>query len=246
MGLSFSAFRKELSSKRFKRSYEGFRAECPALLPYPNHAALIAFFHDKTEDLDGKDTILFELITRYRGDLRHRDIAPLFIVLFTPALASIYAYGRRRCPGFDREDLIQDICLLLIQTIKDIELFPYKVAGKIVGDLRNRVRTLLNLSPDEEFVELKGDGTDEFETSQENVMSDDDEDEKIERVVMETTALLDYLIRARKITRKEKRIIMDTLIGEKSLKDALPPSDYDRLKRRRLRIIELIKKHFAK
>ena len=207
---------------------------------------MIAFFHDQTEDLDGKDAILFELVTRYRRDHRHRDIAPLFIVLLTPALASIYAYCRRRYPGIDREDLIQDICLLLIQTIKEIELFPYKVAGQIVGDLRNRVRTLLNLSPDEEFVELKGDGTGEFEASQANVMSGDDGDDEIEQVVTETTALLDYLIRANKITRKEKLSIMDTLTGGKPLKDALPPSDYDRLNYRRRQIIGLIKKHFAK
>lgn len=221
------------------------REECPDLFPYADHTAMIAFFHDQTGDLDRKDVILFELITRYRKDNRFRDIAHLFIVLFTPALASIYAYSRRRCPCIDRDDLIQDICLLLFQIIKEIEIIPYKVAGRIIGELRNRVRTLLNLSHGEEFVALKGDGTYKFEISQ-TYAAAEGEDNQIERIIMETTAFLDHLIRMRKITKQDKRIVTATLIGGKSLKDVLPPSDYDRLKHRRLKIIGLIKKHFAK
>jgi hypothetical protein len=74
----------------------------------------------------------------------------------------------------------------------------------------------------------------------------DVEDDQIERGVMETPAFLDHLIRERKITKKDKRIIMDTFIGCISLKDVLPPSDYDPLKHRRLKIIGFIKKYFAK
>ena len=245
MGLSFSSYRKELSSRGFRRAYEGLRAECPELFPFADPSDLIAFFHDQAADLDRKDTILFDLVSRYRNDNRHRDIAPLFIVLFTPALASIYTHARRGHPGIDREDLIQDLCLFLIQIIRESVITPCKVAGRIVGELRNRVRGLLSPIPDEGFVALKGDGTDEFESNRTSAAGDG-EDDRIEQVVTETAAFLDHLIRARKITKQDKRMIMETLIKGKSLKDVVAPGDYDRLKRRRLRIMGLIKKHFAK
>ncbi len=242
MGLSFSGFRKELSSRGFKRAYDALRVECPELFHFADQGDLIVFFHDQTADLDRKDAILFEIITRYRNDNRHRDIAPLFIVLFTPALASIYTYARRRHPGIDREDLIQDLCLFLVQIIQEIDITPYKVAGRIVGELRNRVRGLLNLIPDEEFVALKGDGTDAFEMGQPVTAANDSEVEgRSERIRQEIMAFLDRLIRAGKITRKDKRILLDTFMSGKSLKDLASPRDYERLKHRRRQVMDHIK-----
>jgi len=245
MGLSFSSYRKELSSRGFRRAYEVLRAECPELFLFTQPDDLIAFFHDQAADLDRKDAILFDLVSHYRNDNRHRNIASLFIVLFTPALASIYTHTRRRHPGIDREDLIQDLCLFLIQIIRERDITPYKVAGRIVGELRNRVRGLLSPIPDERFVALKGDGTDECESNR-TYAADDGEDDRIEQIVTETAAFLDHLIRARKITKQDKRMIMETLIKGKSLKDIVSSRDYDRLKRRRHRIMGLIKKHFSK
>jgi len=246
MGLSFSGYRKELFSKGFQRVYEGIRADCPELFPFADPSDLIAFFHDQAADLDRKDAILFDLVSRYRNDNRHRDIAPLFIVLFTPALASIYASARRRHPAIDREDLIQDLCLFLIQIIRESAITPYKVAGRIVGELRNQVRGLLNLIPDEEFVALKGDGTDAFETGQQVTAANDSEVEgRSERIRQEIMAFLDRLIRAGKITRKDKRILRGTFIDGKSLKDLAPPCDYERLKHRRRQVMEHIKNIYA-
>jgi hypothetical protein len=246
MGLSFSSYRKELSSHGFKRAYEGMRAECPELFTFADPGDLIAFFHDQAADLDRKDAILFDLVTRYRNDNRHRDIAPLFIVLFTPALASIYTHARRRHSGIDREDLIQDLCLFLIQIIRESAITPYKVAGRIVGELRNRIRGLLKLIPDEEFVAVKGDGTDTFEAYGTYAAAGDSKEFPIDRIVHETAAFLDRLIRARKITKQDKRMIMETLVKGKRLKDVVSPGDYDRLKHRRLRIIRCMKEHFTK
>jgi len=242
MGLSFSSYRKELSSRGFKRAYEGLRAECQELLPFADPSELIAFIHDQAADLDRKDAILFDLITRYRNDDRHRNIAPLFIVLFTPALASIYTSARRRCPAIDREDFIQDLCLFLIQIIRESAITRYKVAGRIVGELRNRIRGLLNLIPDEEFVALKGDGTDAFETGQPVTDANDAEVERrSEHIRKEIMAFLDRLIRAGNISRKDRRILLETFIGGKSLKDIASTHDYERLKHRRRQVMEYIK-----
>ena len=220
--------------------YEGIRADCPELFPFADPSDLIAFFHDQAADLDRKDAILFDLVSRYRNDNRHRDIAPLFIVLFTPALASIYASARRRHPAIDREDLIQDLCLFLIQIIRESAIPPYKVAGRIVGELKNRVRGLLGLIPDERFVALKGDGTDAFEVSHDFV-SDDEAEDFVERIREEITTFLDRLLRAGKISRKDRRILLETFIGGKSLKDLASARDYERLKHRRRQVMEYIK-----
>jgi len=218
------------------------RAECPELVAFADPHDLIAFFHDQAADLDRKDAILFDLITRYRNDNRHRDIAPLFIVLFTPALASIYTHTRRRHPGIDREDLVQDLCLFLIQIIRESAITPYKVAGGIIGELRNRVRGLLKLLPDEEFVAVKGDGTDAFEVGQPVTVANDSEVEgHSERIRQEIMAFLDRLIRSGKITRKDKRILLDTFMSGKALKDLASSRDYERLKHRRRQVMDHIK-----
>jgi len=245
-GLIFSGYRKELFSKGFQRAYESLRAECQELFPFASHGDLIAFFHDQAADLDRKDVILFEIITRYRNDDRYRDIASLFIVLFTPALASIYTSARRRHPGIDREDLIQDLCLFLIQIITESAIDPYKVAGRIVGELRNRVRGLLGLIPAEEFIVIKGDGTDAFEAGQPVTAANDSEvEERSERIKQEIMAFLDRLIRSGKITRKDKRILLETFIGVKSLKDLASPRDYVRLKHRWRQVIAFIRNNYA-
>jgi len=247
MGLSFSAYRKELTSRRFKKAYEALRSDCPELSSFADHGDLVAFFHDRTADPDRKDAILFKLVNLYRRDRRHRDVAPLFIVLFTPAMSNIYAYARRKFPAIDREDLIQDLCLLLLQIIGESDIASFKVAGRIAMELRNRFRSVLNRIPGEEFIPIKGDGTDEFETVHAGTgafaggVTDDSK-----WTFIEMAALLDRLIRERKITKQDKRIIVKTLIEGKPLKEVIPPSDYDRQKHRRLKVIELIKKYFAK
>ncbi len=245
MGLSFSGYRKELSTRAFGRAYEVLRAECPELIPFADPLGLIAFFHDQAEDLDRKDAILFVLITQYRNDNRYRDIVPLFIVLFTPALANIYTSVRRSHPAFDREDLIQDLCLFLIQIIRESAINRCKVAGRFVGELRNRVRGMLKLVPDEEFVAVKGDGTDTFEAYGTYAAAGDSKEFPIDRIVTETTAFLDRLIRAGKINRKDKRILLETFIGGKSLKDLASPRDYVRLKHRRRQVIAFIRNNSA-
>ena len=242
MGLSFSGYRKELSSKGFQRAYEGMRADCPELFSFADPSDLIAFFHDQAADLDRKDAILFEIVARYRNDDRYRDIAPLFIVFFTPALASIYASARRRHPAIDREDLIQDLCLFLIQIIRESTITPYKVAGRIVGELKNQVRELLGLIPAEEFIVIKGDGTDAFELRRTfSAVSDAEVERRSEHIRQEIMAFLDRLLRAGKISRKDRRILLETFIDGKSLKDLASPRDYERLKHRRRQVTEYIK-----
>ena len=92
------------------------------------------------------------------------------------------------------------------------------------------------------FVALKGDGTDAFEAGQPVTAANDSEVEgHSERIRQEIMAFLDRLIRAGKITRKDKRILIDTFMSGKSLKDLASPRDYERLKHRRRQVMDHIK-----
>lgn len=245
MGFSFSGFRKEISSYRFQQAYQDAWKECPVLFPYADTASLIAFFHDPMENPDRKNDILVELIARYRHENRHQDFSPLFIVIFSPALTNLYAAARKRCPHMDRADLIQDICLLFIQTIGNIKLTPDRMTGRIIGELRNRVRTLLNMKPDENLIALDGDGHGDFEIPSCAAETNADDEIDSDGIVVEISLFLDRLMRRGKITRKDKRIIIDTITEGKSLKDIAPPRDYDRLKHRRRQVIEFIRKKYS-
>jgi hypothetical protein len=246
MGFSFSSIRKELASESFRRFFHQLRAESSGLLPFPDHDSLISFFHDEAQDLDTKDSLLFDLVMLYRRGSSCRDLAPFFIALFTPTLASIYGHGKRKCPGIDRADLIQDICLHLIQVIGEIEITPYKVAGRIVGALRNRIRTLLNRRLREEIFEVFAGGSDEFGDMRTDVINDDREPGDGETDKPDLTAVMDHLVRIRQITIADRKMITATLIGDKSLKEIAPtPAEYERLKKRRQRTLQTIKKYLA-
>ncbi len=143
MGFSFAGLRKVLESTGFRTLYQTLRTECRHLAPFADHCALIAFFHDREADYGEKDIILHEnLIGRYRQGGQYEALAAFFLVLFSPAIANLNARGRRFYSEIGDEDLIQEICVALLQTIRTAEIGPQKVAAQIIGRLKNNVRTV--------------------------------------------------------------------------------------------------------
>lgn len=143
MGFSFAGLRKELESTGFRALYQTLRAECCHLAPFADHWALIAFFHDREADYGEKDIILHDLIGCYRQGGQYEALAAFFLVLFTPAIASLNAKGRRFYSEIGDEDLIQEICVAFLQTIRMAEIGPHKVASQIIGRVKNNVRSVL-------------------------------------------------------------------------------------------------------
>jgi len=143
MGFSFAGLQKELESAGFRTLYEALRAECPHLASFADYRALIDFFHDRETDYETKDIILHHLIGVSRHGGRYEALAAFFLVLFMPAIARLYTRGRRVCPELGDDDLVQEICLALLQTIREAEIAPHRVAGQIIGKVKNAIQAIL-------------------------------------------------------------------------------------------------------
>ena len=143
MGFSFAGLQKELESAGFRTLYEALRAECPHLASFADYRALIDFFHDRETDYETKDIILHHLIGVSRHGGKYEALAAFFLVLFTPAIARLYVRGRRICPDLGDDDLVQEICLALLQTIRETEIAPHRVAGQIIGKVKNAIQAIL-------------------------------------------------------------------------------------------------------
>jgi hypothetical protein len=87
--------------------------------------------------------ILHDLIGRYRQGGQYEALSAFFLVLFTPAIASLNARGKRFYSEIGDEDLIQEICAAFLQTIRTAEIGPYKVAAQIIGRVKNNVRSVI-------------------------------------------------------------------------------------------------------
>jgi len=144
MGFSFLRIEEELASERFTSLYRRLQEECPHLVAYPSATALIAFFNDVEKEYAEKDALLSFLITVYRRDGPGRLLSRLFIILFRPAIASLYRLARKSNFRLDEGEFIQGVCALLLEIVATVPIRPQKVAMQIVGPLRNRVRSLLN------------------------------------------------------------------------------------------------------
>ena len=238
MGFFYVGVREALASERFKRFYRGLRKGCPPLLPFPDHNNLIRFFHDKTQDMDQKDAILFDLIAIYRRAGANDALTPFFIAMFTPSLSRMCDHGRRKCPGIEKEHLIQEIVIALIQILRDGEIKPFKVTGQVIGKVKNRLRSYLNqrLKADP----FPGTVTELTDYAQEET-GDDAPD------ISNAETFLDHLVVAGVITAADKELIVATTISGIPLKKMLSGSgEYERIKKKRQRIFAAIRQYYLK
>ena len=238
MGFFYIGVWEALASERFKRFYRELRKECPLLLPFPAHDNLIRFFHDKTQDMDQQDAILFDLIAIYRRAGASEALTPFFIAMFAPSLSLMCDHGRRKCLGIEKEHLIQEIVIALIQILRNGEIKPFKVAGQVIGKVRNRLRSYLNqrLKADP----FPGTVTELTDYAQEET-GDDAPD------ISNAETFLDHLVVAGVITAADRAMIMATTISGIPLKKMFSGSgEYERIKKKRQRIFAAIRQYWLK
>ena len=234
MGLSFAGIGRTLASKRFRTLYHKLHNDIPCIADFPDYEELIRFFHDASRDIQAKNIILHKLIGLYRQSGIYRDLSPLFIALFIPALTRTYNYGRRVCPSMEREDVIQDILNIFLDELASGDIDARKTTGRLISRVRNRFRNLVNLKL-KENVEV--DHCDDF-----CELADDDNLSLIE----DADAFLDRLIARGLIAADDKELITATTMRDIPVKNiSRNRQDYERLKKRRQRIFAQIRKYLV-
>lgn len=240
MGFSFSGIHRELASEQFQRLYEELRMESPLLASFPSASALISFFHDaKNKEYVLKDAILFLLITAYRRRDRYSQLAPFFITLFTNAIASVYRMSKKINKRLDDEEFFQEVCVTLLQIVKESKISPHKVALQIMNHLKNESWRLANRSLAQSRLEVATDMTRIIAAGGGRDDTDSEPD------IPDAHTLLDDLVRRRVITQADRKIILATVIDGKSLKTISDPGQYEKLKKRRQRAIRAIEAYLA-
>lgn len=232
MGFSFTRINRTLSSKHFRTFYRKLYADIPVIADFPDHEALIRFFHDRDRDINVKNAILYELIILYRKNDICCALAPLFIAFFTPALTRTYNYGRRVCPSMEREDIIQDILNIFLDELASSEIDAHKTTGRLISRVRNRFRNLVNRKLKENAeVDHGGDLC---------ALVDDDNLSLIE----DADAFLERLVSRGLITADDQELIATTTMHDIPVKTiSCNRQDYERLKKRRQRIFAQIREY---
>jgi uncharacterized protein (UPF0147 family) len=244
MGFSFAGIQKELDSEPFRKLYQELRISCTHLNPYPDPHALIAFFHDRTKSYRSKDAILHFLVNAYRKGGEYRQLSSFFLILFTPAIAALYKLGRKQCRDLDEKELIQDICLTLLQIISGTRIARRKVAGRIIGRLKNEMQDMFKKKASKSVADLDDSRNMPFP----GMIDGDNEDfigDLLELLdIAGAEAFLDDLVRARVIDSEDRKIIMTSVIRNKPMKDmAKSAADLERIRRRRSRSFAAIRNH---
>ena len=273
MGFSFSRIEEELRSERFGRYYETLRRECPHLAPFPDPSSLLAFFHERNGDYLTKDLLLAFLVGACRRGGHDGLVAVLLLALFKPAINAIFKLNRKRWRSLDGRDFVQDICLFLLEIIRETEIAPQKVASQIAGRLKNRTRGLINRKLRKERFEIAG----EMENMTENMPSSGNGDPSWSQSrsswlseessangnrreslmaggwdnddfrITDAEAFLDGLLREGVISEGDRAMLTATILEGRSFKAMIPqPENYQRDRQRRRRVILDIRAHILK
>jgi hypothetical protein len=243
MGFSFSGLREELDSQELEKLYRRFQADCPYLVPFTGWKAVVAFLRDRKRGYRLKDRILWRLVQYYRQGGDCERLGAVFIEIFKPAILNLYHRKYSRTPPRGGDDLSQEIYLTLLAILKEKPITSEKVAGKIVGTLRNRLQPFLAPNADERLIYSEAEPyllylppDDEFAGTM----------KILDRLgVSDVRGLLDLLARRRVIDWEGKRIIEATLIEGKTLKEISLTGEYERNKHRRNNALKAIRGYLS-
>ncbi len=147
--LDLKQLKHELSSEEFSKIYDQLRQDHPLLSPFPTPFSLIDFFRAQTKDHATENSILRCLIREYQRGAPYHRLGTFFLALFTPAIAKTYSQVKRKALRLDPEEVMNQICLSLLQTLKDEELTrcEEKVASTILGKVKNLVSVWISMQP---------------------------------------------------------------------------------------------------
>lgn len=258
--MELKRIRKELSSEEFTKIYHQLRQEHPVLSPFSTPFSLIDFFraqtrppclsppatarHERTGESDGgqakdyatENSILRCLIREYQKGIPYDCLGSFFLALFTPAIAKTYSQAKKKALRADPEELLNQICLSFLQTLKDEKLTrcEEKVASTILGKVKNLMRSWINerlkhekmrteLPPEHDYTPIIRKGLSDLETAH---------------------RFLNLFVEAGIITETDKLLILGTKILKRPLRCFAPrPQDYAKVRKRRYRAIKAMESY---
>ena len=245
MGFSFEGIKNELASEKFRLLYLQMQVANPAILTFQNFPALISFFRKRTGDYEREDTIMRCLVIHYQKGGPYEILSSVFLILYLPTVGALFDMGQRACWQVPDEDISQEISILLLQSIKESDPTLPKVSSRFTGALKNKFQKFLKEKVDQAQRETAYD--DEFTVSAHDEKNDYQTKNSVEEYDLTKFRLqLDELLRKRKITKKDKRLLIATIIDGKVLKKIVPKHEYEKYKARLRRFKKANKKLFAK
>jgi hypothetical protein len=172
----------------------------------------------------------------------------VFLLVFKPAILDLHERGGKQCPQLDDYDLFQEICLILLHVIKESRITATKVAGKIIGKVKNEVQRLLNDKASDALVDTTDFDFSLITATTDNTTEQSDDVTALLKAlnISDTESLLDHLVQKRVITREAQKLLIATRIKGKSLKEICRPEDVSRLDKRRERAINDARRYIAK
>jgi len=239
VALELKRLQQELCSQSFRRLYRELRQDHQVLCPFPTVFDLIEFFRDPKSSYRTRDEILGLLIRVYQKEGRYAPLSGLFVVLFTPGIVKIHMWARKRAPHVDPQEVLSETCVLLLEVIKHQEIMPgsSKVAARIMGRVKNRMRAWVNERVKEEQM-MEGFWEDARYCPLPIIDEPGPPDPE------QAEAMLSIFVRAGVITETDKWLILGTKVLGRSLKElAGTSSHYQRLKKRRQRALQAIRRY---
>jgi len=243
--LELKRLREELSSPSFRGFYRQLRRRHEVLLPFPEPLDLIGFFHSDASAYEARDAILAALVGEYQA---HRSgpaaagLGAFFLVLFHPGIVRVYATARRMGLGLDPDDILNQICVYLLETIEAIppEEISTKAASRILGRVKNRMRAWVTervreISKSRDYAGLEEEAYEPLPVIEEGKAPVDME---------EAARFLESFVRAGVITETDMLLVLGTTVMNRSLKDTAGDArTYQRLKKRRQRAVAAMRQY---
>ena len=249
MDFSFGVIRSELASEKFRLLYLQMQSANPTVLTFPSFPDLLSFFQEQTGDYEKQDSIMRCLVMNYQQGGPYKILSSVFLVLFEPVILKLFGLGRRACWNVPDEDIAQEINILLLQSIRETNPALPQISNRFTGALKNKFQKFIKGKIKEAKGETAYDDTlavfapDEESDGE----GDDQKTKKVEEYdLAKFRRQLDELIRKRKITKRDKRLLIATMIEGKVLKKIVPKNEYEKYKARLRRFKKANKKMFAK
>ncbi|MCD6220399.1 sigma-70 family RNA polymerase sigma factor [Candidatus Calescamantes bacterium] len=222
--------------KKLKRKYA-------TLNQFEGFDDLRKFLHQKdNQDYKLKDNIILTLLSEYQTTIYKSLFSPFLLLLFEPAIKSIYYLYRKRIswyPEIEDYDLVSLIISFFLEQFEQ-PLLEGKVFSRISGRIKNKIRSYFNKLIKEDRTKA------ELQNLPDYYLDNNREEGFLAPALSkdEIIKLLDKLEKQKIITPLQKHIIIGSFLYQKSAAELaksfnLTPENVRQIKSRGVRKIKL-------